>query len=692
MDQSRPYKNRTVFLIITALCFLLYGNTLFNDYNLDDEWAFKDKGQSGLAEGLKESFTKPFVEMGQLNYGFRPISTALIVVEQALFGQKPAVSHFINVLCYAIVCFLLFLWLSKYVRVNWWLAASVTAVFLFLPIHTEVVNSVKNRDELLSATFGLLFLIQGWKYYEKGGAMRLLLVVVFFAASLLSKQNTLPLMLVLPIGLWLLSALNKKRLLLVFVLPVCTFLGVWQLSKTVFDKKEKRNLKEVVDNPLFGEHTGSDRVTVVVNALGFYLTGMVSTEGFGAFYGQETIDFMQLHLRYLIAVILAVLIGFVLLFLFFRRRKYALPFFGMIFMLGCIAPFTNFWQKMPGVVGERLAFLSSMGFAILLGFVVYKFVHYLKEKGKTSFIVSIVCLSAVVLFWSAKTVRRNADWKNLETLISADLDRFPNSVKFNMIMGSIEFNKGVKKTANAQQVTNLEQVELGYDHFCKALETYDKHPAALYNVAWIDTYIREANLDSTAARWRQLVEMGTLDSAEIIPHIAAIETRRLKPDEALDVYMEACEGGDHALGLTGIRQALINADWDAFSQFSECLYADIGERRAQLTKIWKGLIPKDPERSDALIKSLIKKDDSPYYAKVYAQQLMLQSRFPEAMAVLNELDQRFPDDAEIKLLFGNMYMSYNQKENALKMFRQALELNPENTQLRRYIESLEVTP
>jgi len=60
-----------------------------------------------------------------------------------------------------------------------------------------------------------------------------------------------------------------------------------------------------------------------------------------------------------------------------------------------------------------------------------------------------------------------------------------------------------------------------------------------------------------------------------------------------------------------------------------------------------------------------------------------------ALLILNDLDQRFENDLEIKLFYGNIYTSFNQKENALRSFKEALALDPENKKLKNYVESLE---
>jgi len=605
MENQPRYTNKTVFLIITLLCFILYGNTLQNGYNLDDAWAFQDKGDAGLVEGLQESFTSTFVSIGELNYGYRPVTSAVFELEQAAFGQNPVVSHFFNVLFYALVCYLLFIWLTKSLKIGWWVAAAITAVFLLLPIHTEVVNSVKNRDELLSAFFGLLFLIQTWKFYKDGGVLPIVLSVLFFLLSVFSKQNTLPLVAIAPIGLWITANLNKKRLLI-----VCTvFIALFVLERSAgsfIDLGETKTVHDFVENPLYGAHTGAERLMVATNSLGFYVTGMFSLNSFAAYYGLDSVDFLKAQPLYIVGFVSFVALGLVLLVLFFKNRKYTLSFFAMVFMTACLFPFLNLVTKTPGVVGERLTFLASIGFAIILGAAINSLIVKLKSaKSKTGIFVSVACLSAVTLFWSAKTIQRNSDWYDLESLMAADLETYPKSLKMNMIMGSVQYNKGVVEKGKVQAVGDLKKVELARSYFSKALETYDKHAVALYNIAWMDTYLLYADPDSTEQRWWQLVEMEVLDSASIVPHRITLLERQGNVDESLKLSMELCEEGNTAMGLTGMRIAMNEEKWKQLWIFSECVYADTGQRRLKLTEMWKRLAQKDPEKAKSFMTALM---------------------------------------------------------------------------------------
>ncbi|MFT6923826.1 MAG: tetratricopeptide (TPR) repeat protein [Crocinitomicaceae bacterium] len=690
MDANQPYKNKTIFLIIMVLCFLVYGNSLQNGYNLDDGWAFQNKGEADLLTGLQNSFTSTLVSIGDVKYGYRPVSSAVFELEQAVFGQNPFVSHLINILLFVVICYSLFIWLNKHVEVGWRLAVLITAVFLFLPIHTEVVNSIKNRDELLSSFFGIWFLIWSWKYYKKGTPLFVVIAAVLFVASLLSKTSSLPLLAVVPIGLWITSTTNVKRLVVLSIVPLLAFYATRISTRSVDELAESKQTHSILENPLYGDYSSLDKAKVCVNSFGFYLTGMVSTTGFNSYYGFDTINFLKWHTGYLCAVIVFVLAGLFLLIKYFKNRENNLAFFGLFMMFACLTPFLNLLFIVPGVVGERLAFLSSVGFAILLAVFIHVIFNSLqKAKKKPYFYIFYACLSILTILWSAKIVTRNKDWFDMETLMAADLEKYPKSVKMNMIMGSLQFNKGVRVDGKTKKVHNIEQVKRAREYFGRALETYKDHATAIYNIAWIDTYVLDGDAESTEESLWRIVEMELMDSAAVLPLINHLNLKNGETKYTIDECMELCKTGNREMGLTGLRIALNGSNWDYFWAFSECLYDDVRVRRKQVTELWKRTMSSNPEQGELLSQELARRDGTSYFGKLRAQHLMRQEKFPDALFLLGTLNSKFENDKEIKLLIGNVNLSLDNKEQALFYFKEALALDPENEQLKGFVNSFE---
>ena len=239
---------RLYAMIIFAASFLLYFNTLFNDYNLDDELVTQNhwltsKGwdalkpnfealgggeiiEDGIIINLTDStftqrlkyflpiiFRVPYYkDNAGFKYEYRPLVFASFALEHALFSKKTitnggetetdsaGISHFINVLLYSILCVLLFLILYRlFQEYSIIFPFLVSLLFLAYPMHTEDIASIKNRDEILALIFGLLSLNFSLSFIGKNRIGYLLPVLLFFICGILSKPTSITFALLIPL-------------------------------------------------------------------------------------------------------------------------------------------------------------------------------------------------------------------------------------------------------------------------------------------------------------------------------------------------------------------------------------------------------------------------------------------------------------------------------------------------------------
>jgi hypothetical protein len=89
-----------------------------------------------------------------------------------LFGQNPHISHFINILLYIITIWLIYrLFQILFGHLHPLFPLIACLLFLAHPTHTEVVTSLKNRDELLSFLLSLVTLNLMRKWSVKGNLL-----------------------------------------------------------------------------------------------------------------------------------------------------------------------------------------------------------------------------------------------------------------------------------------------------------------------------------------------------------------------------------------------------------------------------------------------------------------------------------------------------------------------------------------
>src|SRR4051812_10298510 len=105
-DSSSFFKLHHYSIIVFAFSFFLFSNSIFNDYNLDDELVTRNHRLTAQGIGaIPEIFSSSYYTdaMGYA-YEYRPIVLSSFAVEHQLFGENAHTSHFINVLIYACCC------------------------------------------------------------------------------------------------------------------------------------------------------------------------------------------------------------------------------------------------------------------------------------------------------------------------------------------------------------------------------------------------------------------------------------------------------------------------------------------------------------------------------------------------------------------------------------------------------------
>lgn len=199
--QGEPfYKKHLYPILIFAFSFLLYANTIPNYYNLDDELVtrnhkFTSKGLSGISEIL----TSPYYSDDQgYSYDYRPLVHISFAFEHQFFGESAHTSHFFNALLYACLCIVLFFVLRAVLPVPDTVVLIAVALFAAHPIHTEVVASIKNRDEILMMLFSLLSLYVYIKWETDKYIAAICLTSFMYILAVLSKSTSLPFAFLIP--------------------------------------------------------------------------------------------------------------------------------------------------------------------------------------------------------------------------------------------------------------------------------------------------------------------------------------------------------------------------------------------------------------------------------------------------------------------------------------------------------------
>jgi len=396
---------------LLGLSAMMYLNTLANSFAYDD-FLYILNNPSVTSPTLRGFF----VATKATNL-FRPVTFASFALNWALGNAHAMGYHLLNLLLHAAVTVLLYLVLRKLledvpqVDAICFVAAALFAVH---PIHTEAVTSIYGRSELLAAGF----LFAGWLLHLND---RLIPALLCFLLALLSKESAV---VFLPLVLAGDCARGKfKPASRYGWLAGLTALYVALLWKTQGGHFEKGTYSPL-DNPL-ASLPAQIRIANALRIAWKYIGLLVYPANLSYDYSYNAIRLYSgwKNLLPAAAATLAVL-GLWLWSAWTRRKPWMLA--GAVY-LGGFAVTANIVTG-PSIMAERLAYLPSAGFCLLLALM---WSRMASRKPAAAWAL----LTVLVLALGARTVVRNRDWKDSFTLFSQGVKAEPGSARVHRDLG-----------------------------------------------------------------------------------------------------------------------------------------------------------------------------------------------------------------------------------------------------------------
>lgn len=487
-------KNKGIALILIS-GFLLYVNTLGHDYTLDDaivitENDFTKKGISGIWDQLSnDQFVGFYGEKKELVSGgrYRPLSMVMFNIEYALFGQSPFVGHLMNVLWYLLNGVLLFLVLHKLFPKNWesnsivQLSLLVSLLWLFHPIHTEVVANIKGRDEIMAFCGELLTLFFLLQWLENKKMSLLLSMAGSYFLALLAKENAITWLAIFPLSIYFFKKAQLKQALPAFGLLFAVGL-VWLGIRYQVVGGGISNVADNLMNDPFLDSTNSEKYATIVLTLGKYIQLLFFPHPLTYDYYPKHIPIVGWNNPQVILTIflyLALVVGAVIGFL--KQKLYG---FSILLFFVTLSIASNLLFPIGAFMNERFVYVSSLGFCLVLGqFLVFgipSFINKVKQQ-KQVFSVLIVLIFSL---YTLKTVSRNMVWKNNLSLATHDAKISVNGAKSNVMAGGLLSEEAAKTTNPVEKQKLLVQ---GIKHLEQAIRIYPEYIDALLlmgNAQW----------------------------------------------------------------------------------------------------------------------------------------------------------------------------------------------------------------
>ncbi|NNC95294.1 MAG: tetratricopeptide repeat protein [Chitinophagales bacterium] len=686
VSKSNPGKN-VQLLIIFLLGFLLYANTIPNEFAVDDSIVVSENQftQKGFA-GLKKIFTTDafegfFGERGaKLVAGgrYRPFSIATFAIEKELFGGEqynPHVGHTVNAILYGITGIVIFLFLCLIIPIktkDHWLINLpfiVTALFLFHPIHTEAVANIKGRDEVMVFLFSMLALLYSVKYIDKGSLKYIPLAILFFALGLFSKENAITFIAIIPLTIYFFRSKVRMSKYVVLVTSLLITTGIYLLLRNEFTESSiSDSSNEILNNPFVRAST-SERFATVLTTFAHYLRLQIFPHPLSHdyYFNQIPIVGFSNPLAMFSVVFHLGLMVFTLYKLF--KGSKSLWLYGILFYFITFSIVSNVLFTVGVAMSERFIYVSSFGFSIVLGYFIYK--GYTKWNPK----ISLGILSVILLLYGIKTIERNPDWKNNFVLFTHDVFISSNSAKLQTAAGG-ELIAESDKTKN--EALKNEYLERSFFHLNKAVEIYPQHSNAwllLGNAAFKTDNIPEAEkYYHTAITYRP----GYYDAYFNLGVIMS-ETKRYK--KSINFYKRAIKSRPENIApINNLADSYFNLNKaDSSILFYQKVLALQPENAATLNRIGiiygqkKNDIPNAVrflERAAELQPQVIK------YLEDLGVAYGFQGEFQKAMKIFTEIIEKNPNYGSAYFNMSVSLRNLGREQESLEYLKKAQELDP----------------
>ncbi|MCB0651466.1 MAG: glycosyltransferase family 39 protein [Saprospiraceae bacterium] len=442
--------------ILFAFGFLLYANTFNHDFAQDDAIVITDnmftkEGIDGIPGLLKyDTFYGFFKKEGKdkLVAGgrYRPLTPVMFALEYQIFGEKPWIGHVMNAFYYGLTVVTLFLLLLKLFsrreerEAALMIALGASLLFAAHPLHTEAVANIKGRDEIIALFASLLALHLSFRaYFEKKKVLHIVAGVIFFL-GLLSKENTITFLAVIPMTYYFFTKEKGNKIvlnILPFLAATVVFLALrgsilgWTLGDPPGELMNNPFLKLVGGK--WVAFSAAEKLATIMFTLGKYVQLLI-------FPHPLTHDYYpyQVGIRNwgdpMVLGSLILYLGLIAVVILGWRKKSPVAF-GVAFFLITLSIVSNIVFPVGTNMSERFMFMPSVGFAISISYLLFT----LTKKAASN--PYLIIIGAITLLFALKTYDRNQVWKDNFTLFTTDVQVSKNSAKLQNAAGGALSNR-----------------------------------------------------------------------------------------------------------------------------------------------------------------------------------------------------------------------------------------------------------
>ncbi|XP_036376086.1 protein O-mannosyl-transferase TMTC1-like [Megalops cyprinoides] len=689
-----PGRGVFCYVVLVLVCALCYSNSLRGEFVHDDVWAIINNPDVRPGSSLRNIFFNDFwgkrMADNTSHKSYRPLCVLTFKLNVVLGGMTPLYFHMVNVCLHCAVTSLLMYVCERTAFEDGRLAFLTALLFAVHPIHTEAVSGIVGRADVLACLLFLLAFLSYVRSVDRACPEDSVPPTVSSCSLLLSLLLGTCAMLVKETGVTVFGVCVVYDGLVLCHKPLTAYLSCTKMREAprVFGPFAKRACLVCLhvaiimsfrlwvmggSMPLFSEQ--DNPASFSPHLLTRFLTYCYLL-AFNAWlllapivlcYDWQVGSIPLVESLWDVRNIAALLLGMVVVCLCLhcltsvQRPERREVLVGLLFLVLPFVPASNLFFRVGFVVAERVLYMPSMGYCILVVHGLNRLCSLVGRWGATALTVSMLLL---LLLFSWKTVQQNEIWLSREALFRSGIQTMPHNAKVHYNYANFLKDRG----------RNQEAIH----HYKTALRLYPRHASAVNNLGTLTRHPEEAEryyrkaLEINPQHNRALFNLGNLlksqgkeeeaermlrDSIQFGPHfadayssLASLFAEQKRLTEANDIYLQGIESCPDSSDL--------HNNYGVF-------LVDTG----------------DAERAAIHYQHAVRLKPTHYVAMVNLGRLLRSSNDNKEAEAWYKRALQVARKVEILTPLGALYYNTGRYEEALQVYREAAALQPDSADI-----------
>ncbi|XP_077196072.1 protein O-mannosyl-transferase TMTC1 isoform X1 [Paroedura picta] len=345
----------------------------------------------------------------------------------------------------------------------------------------------------------------------------------------------------------------------------------------------------------------------------------------------------------------------------FKKLEHREVLVGLLFLVFPFIPASNLFFRVGFVVAERVLYMPSMGYCILLVHGLNKLCTWLNKWRATAMTMSALLL----LLFSWKTVKQNEIWLSRESLFRSGVQTLPHNAKVHYNYANFLKDQG----------RNSEAIY----HYKTALKLYPRHASALNNLGTLTKDLVEAK-----EHYRRALQLNPQHNRALF-NLGNLLKSQGKKEEAVLLLRDSIQYGPEFADAYSSLASLL-AEQDQLKEAEDVYQAGI-ENCPDSSDLHNnyGVFLVDtgsPEAAVSHYQKAIQLSPQHYVAMVNLGRLYRSLGQNKDAEAWYKRALKVGRNAEILSPLGALYYNTGRYEDALRVYREAAALQPSNRETR----------